>query len=181
MIFEVSTNSPNTEANKHLFVCRPVLLPPLSADFNLGYWQVERRRWWWRRAGPWLDEVRAALPPLLCRSHIKSGSRQSDRLPQEMTPVTEGSAANLQASFCLNSLSPCRQILIFSVTASFAPPLPERASPQSLHNIPPALAHKAHMFPDMFLPTYLLNEYCTFFFGVFFGAVAVSVLLFLDL
>lgn len=53
--------------------------------------------------------------------YIKSGSRQNDRLPQEMTPVTEGSAANLQASFCLNSLSPCRQILIFSVTASFPP------------------------------------------------------------
>ncbi|GAA6084638.1 uncharacterized [Tachysurus ichikawai] len=46
-----------------------------------------------------------------------SGSRQSDRLPPEMTPVTERSAANLQASFCLNSLSPCCQILIFSVTA----------------------------------------------------------------
>lgn len=38
-----------------------------------------------------------------------------------MTPVTEGSAANLQASFCLNSPSPRCQILIFSVTASFPP------------------------------------------------------------
>lgn len=38
-----------------------------------------------------------------------------------MTPVTEGSAANLQASFCLNSPSPRCQVLIFSVTASFPP------------------------------------------------------------
>lgn len=55
-------------------------------------------------------------------AHMRSGSRQSDRLPPEMTPVTEGSAANLQASFCLNSSSPCRQSLVSSVTASPASP-----------------------------------------------------------
>lgn len=66
----------------------------------------------------------ALLPPSPCSPslhYIKSGSRQSVRLPPEMTPVTEGSAANLQASFCLNFLSPHCQILIFSVTASIPP------------------------------------------------------------
>lgn len=108
----------------------------------------------------------AAASPPLSHSHIKSGSRQSDRLPQEMTPVTEGSAANLQASFCLNSLSPCRQILIFSVTASLAAPPPSLLPPSPLslppHNIPPALAHKAHMLPDTSLPTYLAKQHCIF-------------------
>lgn len=109
----------------------------------------------------------AAASPPLSHSHIKSGSRQSDRLPQEMTPVTEGSAANLQASFCLNSLSPCRQILIFSVTASLAaPPALPIGPPPPLslppHNIPPALAHKAHMLPDTSLPTYLSQQHCIF-------------------
>lgn len=108
----------------------------------------------------------AAASPPLSHSHIKSGSRQSDRLPQEMTPVTEGSAANLQASFCLNSLSPCRQILIFSVTASLAAPALPIGPPPSLslppHNIPTALAHKAHMLPDTSLPTYLSQQHCIF-------------------
>lgn len=65
-------------------------------------------------------EVRLA-PPSRSAYYVWSGSRQSDRLPPEMTPVTERSAANLQASFCLNSPSPCCQILIFSVTASIPP------------------------------------------------------------
>lgn len=73
---------------------------------------------------PPFRDLRALLPASPrspCSYYIKSGSRQSDRLPPEMTPVTEGSAANLQASFCLNSLSPHCQILIFSVTASVPP------------------------------------------------------------
>ena len=97
------------------------MLVPFSLchlGFNLGCWQVEQAR-------PCLVKCKwscLSSSPLSLSPHIiKSGSRQSDRLPQEMTPVTEGSAANLQASFCLNSLSPCRQILIFSVTASFPP------------------------------------------------------------
>lgn len=75
-------------------------------------------------------EVRLA-PPSRSVYYVWSGSRQSDRLPPEMTPVTERSAANLQASFCLNSPSPCCQILIFSVTASI-PPLCFNLSLQSL-------------------------------------------------
>lgn len=88
---------------------------------------------------------RALLPPSPCSPssrYIKSGSRQSVRLPPEMTPVTEGSAANLQASFCLNFLSPHCQILIFSVTASIPPlcfslllwqPTPPPSDTPSLH------------------------------------------------
>lgn len=88
-------------------------------DFNLGCWQVEQARPWLLRCKCCCLSSSLSFSP--SSYYIKSGSRQSDRLPQEMTPVTEGSAANLQASFCLNSLSPCRQILIFSVTASFPP------------------------------------------------------------
>lgn len=143
---------------------RPALPLPLAVGFNLGYWQVEKAR-------PCLVRCKwccLSSSLSLSHSHIKSGSRQSDRLPQEMTPVTEGSTANLQASFCLNSLSPCRQLLshcqlhspLLLCSLCFA---------QSLHNIPPPSPHKARsstrtMFPDMSLPTYiyLLNEYCTF-------------------
>lgn len=88
------------------------MFPSCRSGFNLGFRQVQQC----------VDRaVRSKCCCLSSLYYIKSGSRQNDRLPQEMTPVTEGSAANLQASFCLNSLSPCRQILIFSVTASFPP------------------------------------------------------------
>lgn len=136
----------------------------------------------------------AAASPPLSHSHIKSGSRQSDRLPQEMTPVTEGSAANLQASFCLNSLSPCRQILIFSVTASLAgPPAPRpphwppspsfSSSPQYSSGISTQSAHVAWHIPAyVFIPAALyfccrplVSEFeiqkssAGFFSAVFFG------------
>lgn len=103
------------KVNKHLLnVCWLPFFPP---GFNFGTWQVQQ-------GGRCLARYKccclSSSPSFSLLSYdIKSGSRQNDRLPQEMTPVTEGSAANLQASFCLNSLSPCRQILIFSVTASF--------------------------------------------------------------
>lgn len=105
-------------ASFQINICLPLFRPALplllTVRFNLGYWQVLQAR-------PRLVRHMYCCLSSLCSYYIKSGSRQSDRLSQEMTPVTEGSAANLQASFCLNSLSPCRQILIFSVTASFAP------------------------------------------------------------
>lgn len=103
--------------NKQFFYMYIFGLPSFHSDFNFVTWQVQQ-------GGRCLVRYKccclSSSPSFsLCSDDIKSGSRQKDRLPQEMTPVTEGSAANLQASFCLNSLSPCRQILIFSVTASF--------------------------------------------------------------
>lgn len=87
------------------------------------------------RLAPPFRALHALLPPSPCSPssyYIKSGSRQSDRLPPEMTPVTEGCAANLQASFCLNSLSPHCQILIFSVTASVPPLRPFSIAPATI-------------------------------------------------
>ncbi len=154
---------------RYINICSSFVLPalplPLTAGFNLSYWQVEQARpclvrckWCSLSSSPSIS-----LSLSLSSYYIKSGSRQSDRLPQEMTPVTEGSAANLQASFCLNSLSPCRQILIFSVTASFTPlccsahsALPSRST-INLHT-QHAAADKP-MFSDIFLSvqTYLLS------------------------
>lgn len=74
------------------------------------------------------------VPPSHSVYYVWSGSRLSDRLPLEMTPVTERSTANLQASFCLNSQSPCCQILIFSSSQS----LPvSRLSASLLLHLPP--------------------------------------------